>query len=82
MTINAILDGMRCYNKETMNNLNNNLIAKTIFRHLCANDSMRYVEILKKSFWKLSWFIIIIDIIVVFSKDGRRCTNGKIERNI
>lgn len=82
MTINEILDGMRCYNKETMNNLNNNLIAKTIFRHLCANDSMRYVEILKKSFWKLSWFIIIIDIIVVFSKDGRRCRNGKIERNI
>lgn len=82
MTINEILDGMRCYNKETMNNLNNNLIAKTIFRHLCANDSMRYVEILKKSFWKLSWFIIIIDIIVVFSEDERRCTNGKIERNI
>ena len=82
MTINEILDGMRCYNKETMNNLNNNLIAKTISRHLCANDSMRYVEILKKSFWKLSWFIIIIDIIVVFSEDGRRCTNGKIERNI
>lgn len=52
MTINEILDGMRCYNKETMNNLNNNLIAKTIFRHLCANDSMRYVEILKKKFLK------------------------------
>ena len=48
MTINEILDSMRCYNKETMNNLNHNLIAKTIFRHLCANDSMRYVEIFQK----------------------------------
>jgi hypothetical protein len=84
MTINEILDSMRCYNKETMNNLNHNLIAKTIFCHLCANDSMRYVEIFKKKrfFFKKQWFIIIIDIIVLYSEDGRRCKNGKIERNI